>query len=325
MTYCSKESCPNCRKYPRVLAQREKKAVELDDARRNGKSCVQLEKELAAIEVRLQPLQLHIDWLKENRPTIDAITDQLCWGRLNDTIQLIIDFGKIYASDSRACKTLVFTLYRNSPQDVACGRRFTEYIDNWFRGSSCGITTIRVFEYLLSSTSIFAGIKHLWVHCDTGNGNRGYELIKFFSRCWSRFELAPEWASYCPVHAHSPCDAHIGKLAQAVDPIKCEGRIIELVEFAEVSTQLPNTHAFVYDDGIDNEDTIFVDENIHQTLVAPRKPSGISLVGHIQCRWQLSNGDYFAEDDVVRVRRPPFASRSSCIALSSLWSEGRLV
>ena len=141
------------------------------------------------------------------------------------------------------------------------------------------------------------------VHCDTGNGNRGYELIKFFSRCWSRFELAPEWASYCPVHAHSPCDAHIGKFAQAVDPIKCEGRIIELVEFAEVSTQLPNTHAFVYDDGIDNEDTIFIDENIHQTLVAPRKTSGISLVGHVQCRWQLSNGDYFAEDDVVRVRR----------------------
>ncbi len=137
ITQCTKESCDNCRNYPIILAKRNKVVEELNQARSahptNSQLIQALEKKLNALESELTPLQLHAKWLEQNRPYIEKVTEDLSWGRRPDTIQLIVDFGKIYASDSRACKTLVWSMYRNVESALACGDRRLEWLDNWFR------------------------------------------------------------------------------------------------------------------------------------------------------------------------------------------------
>jgi hypothetical protein len=288
------------------LAKRNKVVEELNQARSahptNSQLIQALEKKLNALESELTPLQLHAKWLEQNRPYIEKVTEDLSWGRRPDTIQLIVDFGKIYASDSRACKTLVWSMYRNVESTLACGDRRLEWLDNWFRGSSCAASTIRIFEHVFSSTA-FVPEKFVWIHSDTGNGFRGFELFYFLSTCKSRFGKCVEYAPYCPRHGHSVADLHLGHISQEVHRIKRSRAIIALEELADVSAEFPNTNASVHAADIDDERAIFADQKAHPPLLQHlRRPTGIRNVGHAQFCWTAADGREFSQDGVLRVR-----------------------
>ena len=175
---------------------------------------------------------------------------------------------------------------------------------NWFRGSSRGLTTIRILEHnFIRNTSMFHAGHHYWFHCDTGNGNRGYDLFYFLSCVWPRYRASCEWVPFCADHAYSECDTHAAYIEALVDPIKRRSRIIELKEFAAVSSRVPNTMAYYHEDAIDDATTIFAQPSWHPPLPTLSRDSGIRQVGHAQFRWQATDGSWVAEEGICRVTR----------------------
>lgn len=73
-----------------------------------------------------------------------------------------------------------------------------QYVNNWFHGSSCGISGVRIWEYVLECTDIFEGVDHIIPYGDTGNSFRGYDMYYFYSCCWSRYQKMMEHKSKCP-------------------------------------------------------------------------------------------------------------------------------
>jgi len=98
-------------------------------------------------------------------------------------------------------------------------------------------------------------------------------------------------------------DLHIGHISQQVHGIKRARAIIELEELADVSVELPNSHALVHADDIDDENAIFHDQKAHPPLPRTlRKTTGIRDVGHAQFCWTTREGKEFFQDGVLRVR-----------------------
>ena len=245
ITYVGRGSCNPCRTLPLVRKQVEQKNGELAAARDNrDPNCVDLETRIKKLEGMLERLTRHEVWYKVQRPYITKITRDLSWGRRPGVKQVKLDFGKKYASDSRAVKSLVMVVYENAPNEVACGQDHVRYSDNWFRGSSCGIATVRMCEHVFADLETFSPGDHTIWSSDTGNGFRGAEFFFFLSCTMSRYRVTSEWIGYCPNHANSACDQHIGNLEVAIVPIKKNSRIIEPAEFAAVSITLPNTSAY---------------------------------------------------------------------------------
>jgi hypothetical protein len=163
---------------------------------------------------------------------------------------------------------------------------------------------VRIWEFCLAKTSIFENIDHIHVVGDTGNGFRGYELFDFFSTVKSRFQKCMEYIPYCPPHAHNQTDRHISHVADKVDAIKHSGRIISLNEFAEVSTEVVNTDAFVHDDGLDGKGKSLVEfqELTHEIPHDLVRQAGIRSIGHAQFQWQLPNGEQFSSPGACRIQ-----------------------
>jgi len=296
-------SCDPCRELPLF----EKKVVtltqHLETSREQGQPSVELTKQLGEAKAKLDRLRTHAEWLKIQRPYVDNIKEQLRWGNLPATCLAIQDFVKFYASDSRANKTLVMAIFANVPADAACGEDVIDWIDNWFRGSSCAETTVRVWEFLLAKTDCFNAFDKIVIASDTGNGNLSYVILYFLSCCWSRYRKEMELALYCPRHGESDADRHGGHLAVKVDAIKTDGQITELSEFAEVSQQIVNTLAFVHDEGLDDLKATGLDPAIHLPIPTLRPFKGLRQVGNAQFRWKLLDGSMFSQDGVIRVQK----------------------
>ena len=259
---------------------------------------------LTSQEDKLKTLTLHVRWLAENRPFVDAITQDLKYGRRPDEDQTVIDYGKIYGSDSRKNKTLVLAQSLNAPE--ASGQRIINFVDNWFRGKSSGLVTIRIFEFLLAKTETFVKTSLHWIHCDTGNGNRGYELLYFLSTAWDRYQQRFELGTYCPRHAYGPADWHIGALVQVSRPVKKNSRITTLLEFSDLACELPNTASYVHgeDSGVPlhDQDLVAADISAHHPLPKLRKPTGIMRISRAQFRWKVpSSRTWFSQSGVCRV------------------------
>ena len=184
----------------------------------------------------------------------------------------------------------------------ACGEPLIEYCDNWFKGSSCGRATIRIFEFLLGSTSLFDGIDVIELSSDTGNGFLSIPVFRFYSTVWHRFSKAIRTSLYPPRHAGNPSDGHAARLSTAVDIIKQDGRITTLQEFADVSATLINTHSYTHDEGFLDDDAD-LDHAFHEDLPeADLAPSGIRNVGQAEFTWLLPDGTRFAQRDICRVQ-----------------------
>ena len=308
MTYVARGSCENCRLFRTLPTLMSKVATDLRTAREQNadpKHIQHLEKKLKTLETKWDFVKEHAEWYQQNRPWIDDITGKLKRGELPNTQQIIFDFGKIYASDSEKAKILICSIFSNSPPE-AYGHSVLEHLDNWFRGSSCGLVTVRILEFHMSQGIHFRpGLKNFW-HSDTGNGNRGWELLGFLSTCKSRFNIENEWSSFCPGHAAGPADWQIGHVSQKAHAIKRNSRILELDEFAEISSQLPNTFPYVHEDkkakhGIDDPDTIFCDSEVHWPIFEPRKVKGIRRIARAQFVWPAKDGKVFYLDYFCRV------------------------
>jgi len=298
ITHVAQEACEVCRKLPVLPGQIAKLTSDIQARRLELKDCVVFEKKLKTLEADYVKAARHFKWYTNNRKWIDAVTDDLTWGRAPQTRQIIFDFGKFYATDSRAVKSLTLSIQGNVEPGLACGQRTLEFCDNWFRGGSTGQTVVRIFEHLLANMELFQipGYR-TYLSSDTGNGNRGYQFFYFLSTCWRRFEQWFEWVGFTPRHAWGWSDTHFGLLSQMLDAIKRNSRIVELVEYANTSAKLPNTFSYIHGEeggdkfSLDDDDVVFVDELVHPEPVRLRKPPGLKSITQAQFRWQHNTAD----------------------------------
>ena len=303
MTRVSTRQCEPCRELPRAKRRRTKIDILLAAKRsqRPAVDCTAEEKELAKLERRLLTLERHARWNRHNNAYIKKVEDSIAWGDpgMDGTVMSTLDFGKFYFSDGSKAKSLVVA---NSSSGVVPGEISLEYIDNWFRGGSNGVAAVRVLEYLLARTTVFQDAKRLIFSGDTGNGFRGFELYHFYSTCWSRFGKIIEVMHRCPRHAENWCDRHIAHVVTKSAAIRDSAGLFELVEYANISTEIINTQAFVHDAGIDNVDTKFVDEKVHKPIKNISRPPGLRKITHAQFRWKLPDGSWYSKDGVCRVQ-----------------------
>jgi hypothetical protein len=301
ITRVARVHCDDCRDHKTIESRRNQAQEALAQAQQCASTnVVKLQEALMRLEAEEKKLSLHQEWYRRNRPNIDLITDDLKWGKREAEAQIFIDFFKVYASDSRAVKSLSFVLYRNSEQD-SLGYSHVEYIDNWFRGSSSGLSAVRVFESVLASDT-FKDVSRLFVSSDTGNGFRGYELYDFFSCVKSRYGITIDARPLCPNHGWSQADRRFGNLKVAIKVLKDKSRIVRLAEFAAISREVADGSAVVHDDGIDSEQTTFLDGLKHPPFVPPCRPEGLKKIGHAQFCWRLDDGTEFAQDHFCRVQ-----------------------
>ena len=87
-----------------------------------------LEKQLGEIQTKLEKLRRHASWLQTQIPFILSIQKDLSWGELPATCQLILDFWKVYASNSTIIKSLVITCFRNAEKSVVWASSLTAHL-----------------------------------------------------------------------------------------------------------------------------------------------------------------------------------------------------